>query len=1068
MFFALKHRMSLIGAWRTATVVFLLALTLPGASQAVESPYRWYNVTVGGGGFAPNLIYSTAEQGLVYLRTDMGGAYRWAEAEQRWIPLQDDMSESNYYGIESLAADPVDPDVVYLAAGMYKRYPAAILRSSDRGATWAVTPVPFRMGGNEDGRGLGERLAIDPFDTRTLYFGSRFDGLMKSEDSGSTWRRVESFPHKGLPMPAGWGSNGGVSFVVFTTPDDAGQGARTVFAGVADRVAAGVYRSDDEGQTWQLLKDGPTQLLPVKAVYGGGRLFVTYGDGIGPNGIENGAVYRLDVKTGQWTDITPPSAGTKGGFMGISVSRQDPDIVAVATVNRWKPHDEIFRSTDGGKTWTGLSENSSRDVNDYPFLLWGKEEADFGWWMAGLAIDPFDRNEMAYTTGATVYRTHDASVAKTRWKPWVKGVEQTAVITLTSLPEGPHLLSGFGDISGFVHTDFNQSPRVMFTHPVFANTNVIDYAELSPNIVVRSGTQPHRGKGDEPTLAWSDDYGYSWHAVTVPALSQAGGPAQRYDFSGNLPMIVSADGSTFVFMTPNPVFSRDRGVTWRETQDLPDGVRPVADRVDPEVFYALDFATSGLYVSHDGAARFTKIKTRGLPVGIVEDRPTNRERCWPLIATPGRKGDLWFVSRQGLYHSTDGGRTFERVKAGARLTADTQAAPLDVEQISFGKAAPGSDHKTLFALGTCDEVRAVWRSDDLGLNWYRINDAQHEYGRRFRTLAGDMGRYGRVFLATDGRGILVGEPAQPETYVLENDRLSYTVTPGLGGRGLSFSVPGHDNLLRVGQAVSETPNPVIAVDGDNYPYLGHIVWIGPQRDWWRQQTLNAARREAGAQWPPDPYTVLVRNAVISADAVSLQLSAPASPVTGLQLSKHYRLVGDTLVQDVQAKNTRSQAVSWDIWFNTRVGPGASVYVPVKDSAGDTRLESFEGAAAAPDAEKLDDGYFDFARAGSAKAKAYIQPSAGWLAVFSAGQLFVIEFELQPREAIHPAQRQVELYLDSEPESGLLELEVHSPYRTLQPGEVMTAYERWRAWPSDATDVTGQLAELRRRGYAVTD
>lgn len=92
------------------------------------------------------------------------------------------------------------------------------------------------------------------------------------------------------------------------------------------------------------------------------------------------------------------------------------------------------------------------------------------------------------------------------------------------------MLSGFGDISGFVHTDFSRSPNVMFTEPVFANTNSIDYAELLPHIVVRSGTQPHRGDGSEPTLAWSDNYGFSWNPLTVPAL-EAEGPL---NFEGKL------------------------------------------------------------------------------------------------------------------------------------------------------------------------------------------------------------------------------------------------------------------------------------------------------------------------------------------------------------------------------------------------------------------------------------------------------------------------------------------------------------------------------------------------------
>ena len=324
-------------------------------------------------------------------------------------------------------------------------------------------------------------------------------------------------------------------------------------------------------------------------------------------------------------------------------------------------------------------------------------------------------------------------------------------------------------------------------------------------------------------------------------------------------------------------------------------------------------------------------------------------------------------------------------------------------------------------------------------------------------------------VATDDRGNLVGEPRLPKGQtVLENEYLSYSVTPALGGRGLAFAVPGYSNLLLVGQEVMTSPEPVIAADGENYPYLGHIVWIGPQIDWWRHQSLNAERRDAGAVWPPDPYTVLVENKVVFRDETALELAAPASPVTGLQLNKRYQLDGDTLVHQVEATNTRSEPVAWDIWFNTRVRSDAHVFVPVRDFENDFRLETFEGDEAVADVERMQVGYFDFKRGGSFKAKAFIQPSAGWIAAFSAGQLFVIEFELQAKEAIHSSQGQVELYLDTNPESGLLELEVHAPYMTLKPGEAMAAAERWHAWPSDASTLAEQLAELRRRGYSIRE
>jgi len=68
---------------------------------------------------------------------------------KRWLPLTDWCGDSNLHGSESLATDPVDPNRLYIAQGMYSRDPAAIMRSMDQGKTFQVINVPFGMGGNE-------------------------------------------------------------------------------------------------------------------------------------------------------------------------------------------------------------------------------------------------------------------------------------------------------------------------------------------------------------------------------------------------------------------------------------------------------------------------------------------------------------------------------------------------------------------------------------------------------------------------------------------------------------------------------------------------------------------------------------------------------------------------------------------------------------------------------------------------------------------------------------------------------------------------------------------------------
>jgi xyloglucan-specific exo-beta-1,4-glucanase len=178
-----------------------------GTSVAYAEPYAWQNVQIVGGGYVPGIIFNETEPGLVYARTDIGGAYRQDPVTKEWIPLLDWVGPDNwgYTGVASLATDPKEPDLLYLAVGGYTNSwdpnPGAILRSLDRGATWeAPVVLPFKLGGNMPGRSMGERLAIDPNDNSILFLAAPNEqpetasGLWKSTDYGATWDDVGNFP----------------------------------------------------------------------------------------------------------------------------------------------------------------------------------------------------------------------------------------------------------------------------------------------------------------------------------------------------------------------------------------------------------------------------------------------------------------------------------------------------------------------------------------------------------------------------------------------------------------------------------------------------------------------------------------------------------------------------------------------------------------------------------------------------------------------------------------------------------------------------------------------------------
>ncbi|MGW0579801.1 WD40/YVTN/BNR-like repeat-containing protein, partial [Streptomyces sp. NPDC002920] len=555
--------------------------------------------------------------------------------------------------------------------------------------------------------------------------GTRHDGLLKSTDRGATWAAADGFP---------------------ATPSASGQGVtllvaagRILYAGWGDSDgtagSVNLYRTADGGTTWEAVPGQPTGTsakVPVRAAFDchTRELYVTYANAPGPNNQADGSVHKLATTSGKWTDVTPvkPAGSDTFGYGGAAVDARRPGTVVVSTNNRWSAVDTLYRTTNGGRTWTSLKDSAVLDVSETPFLTFGGDQAKFGWWIQAVAVDPYDSKHIVFGTGATLYGTRDLK----HWAPQIRGLEETSVRQLISPPTGEaHLISGLGDVGVMYHERLTASPsRGMASNPVFGTVTGLAQAAAKPSYVVRAGW------GDHGNGACSNDGGKSW----VPFAAQ---PALAKDAPG--PIATNTDGSvllwTFVHWdgTKYPAQrSTDNGATWSEVSSFPKGATPLADPADPTRFYAYDTDTGTLFASTDSGLTFTG-RASGLPAGDSQ---------FQLAAAPGRSGDLWLSTKwNGLYRSTDGGASF------TGLTSCWASYTL-----AFGRAADGADYPAVYQVGATEAITAVYRSDDGAKSWVRVNDDQHQWGWIGATIAADPRLYGRVYIATNGRGIQYGEP----------------------------------------------------------------------------------------------------------------------------------------------------------------------------------------------------------------------------------------------------------------------------------------------------------------------
>ena len=670
---------------------------------AALNGYRWTNVAIGGGSFVSGVYPHPLQKDLVYIKTDIGGFYRWNAVDKIWMPLTDcfPVAQFNYYGGEALAVDPNNPNIVYMATGNFHWAPkGTIFKSIDQGKTLTKLNIDLLMGGGEEHRWAGERLTVNPSNSNIIFFGSRWDGLWKSSDAGATWDKVTSFPKT---LTAGIG----IVSIVF---DKRSPGL--VYANV---FGDGVYQSTDTGVNWSKIAGSPTQPQRM-VVASNGVLYVTHMSGVSK--YENGV----------WSNITPD--GNQASFNALGVNPTNPNDVIVALGQSTST--KIYRTLDGGATWTEKKASINHTV---PW--W--DNSMFSLWTSAIEFDPKVPRKVWLTDGFGIWQTDNIDAAPVVWTNYEKGHEEVVIFSLAAPPKGAVLLSGVGDVDGFYHNNgLKAYPSKRFDGtPEWRDTFGLAYAESNPLRVVRVG-------------------GARWNSTYTGATSRDGGLTwtKFKSFPANtmpLRVAVSATDPNLLVVVVSkalPLRTTDGGASWSAVSGLPNGPEGpwywrqplVADAVDGNTFYY--YSSGKLYRSTDGGASFSVVNS-SLP------NQDDWNNYYAVKTFPGVRGEVWINLKQsGLFHSTDSGKTFTRLPSVERA-----------DLFAFGKPQTGRTIPALYLYGKVTGMgEGIFRSLDAGETWTSIGSPQNPIGSDPHVMEASRQQFGVVFIGTKGRGIYYGTP----------------------------------------------------------------------------------------------------------------------------------------------------------------------------------------------------------------------------------------------------------------------------------------------------------------------
>lgn len=574
-------------------------------------------------------------------------------------------------------------------------------KPADPMSSGTFSALKFRNVGPALVSGRVVSLAVNPRNKSQYFVGVASGGVWRTDNDGTTFQPV--FEHEG-------------SYSIGTVTIDPNQ-PNVVWVGSGEANAQrsvaygdGVYRSEDSGRTWKnmgLKKSEHIGRILIDPRDSNVIYVAAQGPLWGPGG--DRGLYKSTDGGKTWTAVLTISENT--GVSDIAMDPAHPDVLFASAYQRRRhvftvidggPESAIYKSTDAGKTWNKLS-------GGLPDLM-GR---------IGLSISPVNHNivyaiiEAAGEKGG-IYRSTDSGANWEKRNGYNFAPQYYSMIMADPRRED-RVYAG-----GFVMQASDDGGKTL--HPMQPS-----YVHVDNHVIwVDADDLNHMLLGNDGGLYATRDGGATWRwAANLPTI-------QFYDVTvdNSKPFYYIYGGTQDNHSLGGP--SRTRNASGITNQDWfittqGDGFRTQVDPEDPNIFYAES--------QHAGMERHNR-KT-GEHIGIQPQPPKGEmPQRWnwdsPIIISPFSHTRLYFAGNQ-LFRSDDRGDTWKVISPDLTRQIDRNTLPVmgkvwgpdalnkSVSTSFYGNIvalAESPVKEGLLVVGTDDGLIQI--TDDGGAHWQKI------------------------------------------------------------------------------------------------------------------------------------------------------------------------------------------------------------------------------------------------------------------------------------------------------------------------------------------------------------